>query len=128
MSRHQSSRPGFTSGSFAPNQALQARIDNKTRELQDLKQLQQLSGTLVTQIEDLAAKLETLTDGTAKVALILANWGQVLRAVGLAQGALPVGEEEEEEEDTTNTEMKLPVPLVRIQVEEGPEEGQQQPH
>jgi DASH complex subunit DAD2 len=126
MSRHQSSRPGFTSGSFASNQALQARIDKKTRELQDAKQLQQLSGTLVSQLEDLTAKLDTLANGTAKVALILANWSQVLRAVGLAQGALPVGEEEEEEEEETITEMKLPVPLVRIQVEEGPDEEQQQ--
>lgn len=44
--------------------ALQARINAKRQELEDLKQLKDLSGALATQMQALEDRLGTLRDGT----------------------------------------------------------------
>lgn len=78
--------PSLGPGGSTSAPQLQQKIQEKRQELQDLRTLRELSGTLAKQMEDLAQKLETLTDGTAAVATVMANWGSVLRAVRLASG------------------------------------------
>lgn len=63
---------------------LQARIASKRQELENLKQLKDLSGALANQIGALETKLSTLKDGTEAVACVLANWDNVLRAISMA--------------------------------------------
>jgi len=103
---------------------LQARIASKRTELQNLTQLRDLSANLASQLAALEAKLGTLKDGAASVALVLANWENVLRAIGLAAMKVPrpsdTGTDEENGETGTKekieTTQELPVPLVRIPV------------
>jgi DASH complex subunit DAD2 len=64
--------------------ALSSRIASKRAELENLKQLRDLSGALANQMGVLEAKLATLRDGTEAVACVMANWGQVMRAIGMA--------------------------------------------
>lgn len=63
---------------------LQSRIASKRAELENLRQLRDLSADLAAQLGALEAKLATLRDGTQSVALVLANWDNVLRAIGMA--------------------------------------------
>ena len=60
------------------------RIASKRHELENLKQLRDLSAALANQVGALEAKLATLRDGTEAVACVLANWDNVLRAIGMA--------------------------------------------
>ena len=55
---------GGPSNSSGQSPALVARINEKKAELEDLKQLRDLSGGLATQMEVLEQKLSTLSDGT----------------------------------------------------------------
>lgn len=64
--------------------ALPARIAAKKRELENLRQLRDLSGALAEQMGILEEKLATLRDGTEAVACVLANWDNVLRAISMA--------------------------------------------
>lgn len=64
--------------------AMAARIAAKRTELENLRQLRDLSGTLATQMLALQDKLATLRDGTEAVACVLANWENVLRAISMA--------------------------------------------
>lgn len=68
--------------------ALQSRIASKRQELENLKQLRDLSGALANQIGALETKLSTLRDGTEAVACVLANWDNVLRAISMASSML----------------------------------------
>jgi DASH complex subunit DAD2 len=80
-------RTGSLSGSgssSAHSSALQSRIAEKKQELASLKELQALSAGLADQMEQLELKLGTLSDGTEAVATVLSNWGNVLRAIGMA--------------------------------------------
>lgn len=65
---------------------LQTRIAAKRAELENLRQLRDLSGELASQLAALEQKLSTLRDGAQSVALVLANWDNVLRAIGMAAG------------------------------------------
>jgi len=47
-------------------------------------QLRDLSANLANQLSTLEQKLGTLKDGAHSVALVLANWENVLRAINLA--------------------------------------------
>lgn len=95
LSQHQSS-------------VLAARVASKKAELESLKQLQDLSSTLATQMRTLEDRLNTLKDGTegsssdsvafrnapdylanslcltTAVACVLSNWGSVLHAINMA--------------------------------------------
>ncbi|KAJ5489579.1 DASH complex subunit DAD2 [Penicillium diatomitis] len=67
-----------------PSSALSARIAAKKAELENLRQLRDLSATLAMQMQALESKIGTLKDGTEAVACVLANWENVLRAISLA--------------------------------------------
>ncbi|EIT79068.1 DASH complex subunit Dad2-domain-containing protein [Aspergillus flavus] len=71
----------------APQQqlsALAARIASKKAELDNLKQLREMSGALAMQMQVLEEKIGTLKDGTEAVACVLANWDNVLRSISMA--------------------------------------------
>lgn len=115
-----------------PNQtqsALQTRINSKRAELENLSQLRDLSANLANQLSTLEQKLGTLKDGAHSVALVLANWENVLRAINMAAMKVPIpkdqndnnGEQTEiddEKEKEKETAQELPVPLVRIPVQQ----------
>lgn len=81
---------------------LLARISEKKTELENLKQLRDLSAGLAAQMQTLEEKLATLSDGTegrsilpdrrivtkthgfAAVAAVLSNWHTVLQAINMA--------------------------------------------
>ncbi|KAI1612596.1 DASH complex subunit Dad2-domain-containing protein [Exophiala viscosa] len=132
-----------------PSQSLlQTRINAKRAELDNLRQLRDLSANLANQLSTLEAKLTTLRDGTQSVALVLANWDNVLRAISMAAMKVPrpsaqdqddaeTHPETGDEDDNTETKTKrqgeghvqprttqtLPVPLVRIPVQPKGEGG-----
>ena len=55
---------GGSQASAAQSPMLVARINEKKAELENLKQLRDLSGGLATQMQALEEKLSTLSDGT----------------------------------------------------------------
>lgn len=57
-------RGSSVSGSAGPSPALLARIEEKKAELDNLKELRDLSAAVATQMETLEQKLSTLSDGT----------------------------------------------------------------
>lgn len=101
---------------------LQTRINQKRLELENLRQLRDLSSQLATQMSTLEEKLSTLRDGTEAVAEVLRNWTGVLGVLEMVGGMMGrvVGDEKEEERG------RLPGTLVRVPVERGREEGQQE--
>ena len=70
--------------------ALVARVNEKKAELENLKELRSLSAAMASQMEALEQKLATLSDGTEAIALVLANWHNVLRAINMASGIPPI--------------------------------------
>lgn len=77
--------PASTSTSTSASTShLQARIAQKRAELTHLQSLRDSSATLASQLSVLETKLSTLKDGAQSVALVLANWDNVLRAIGMA--------------------------------------------
>ncbi|KIV98007.1 hypothetical protein PV10_01701 [Exophiala mesophila] len=136
--------PGSSSSSTSASTShLQARISQKRAELAHLQSLRDSSATLASQLSVLETKLSTLKDGAQSVALVLANWDNVLRAIGMAASQVPQptatsdpGQEEEgprdddetvdqnkvknkqSEKNTKDSKLpSLPVPLVRIPVQ-----------
>ena len=55
---------GGPQASTGPSPMLLARINEKKAELEDLKQLRDLSANLASQVQTLEEKLSTLSDGT----------------------------------------------------------------
>lgn len=51
-------------GTSSAGQSLQARVDEKKIELENLRQLRDLSAAVASQMEALEQKLSTLSDGT----------------------------------------------------------------
>jgi len=114
--RHPSIGGSLTSNGQSP--VLIARINEKRAELENLKQLRDLSAGLASQMEALQQKLATLSDGTEAVADVLSNWHNVLRAINMASMKIP---KPKEDSDIVNgdsiqkeTEVPLPQTLVRI--------------
>ncbi|KAF2466986.1 uncharacterized protein BDR25DRAFT_72163 [Lindgomyces ingoldianus] len=99
---------------------LVARIAEKKAELASLKELQALSAGLADQMQMLADKLSTLSDGTEAVAAVLSNWHNVLRAINMASAKLPKPKEEEDAEKKPENEPPLPQTLVRIPTQHVP--------
>lgn len=95
-------RQSSLSTSNSQTSALQQRINEKRAELENLKQLRELSAGLAGQMEQLDEKLSTLSDGTQgasnllllripqltllAIATVLSNWHTVLRAIHMASG------------------------------------------
>lgn len=76
--------PAGSSSNSQSHSYLQTRINAKRAELTHLLELRDLSANLAGQLGTLEEKLSTLKDGTQSVALVLANWENVLRAIGMA--------------------------------------------
>ncbi|KJR86967.1 DASH complex subunit DAD2 [Sporothrix schenckii 1099-18] len=131
----QTSVPGASTG-----MSLQARVNEKREELENLKQLRDLSAAVASQMEALEEKLSTLSDGTegmqieprqhrmlltgsrlianssiAAIATVMANWHNVLRAINMASTKLPRAPTENED-----SSVSLPQMLVRIPTEHAP--------
>ncbi|KAI9785753.1 MAG: hypothetical protein M1839_008770 [Geoglossum umbratile] len=109
------------SGSTNPtgqSPALVARINEKRIELENLKQLRDLSAGLAGQMQTLEEKLATLADGTEAVAAVLSNWHNVLRAINMASAKIPKPQDpdnrHDEEEAKKEPDVPLPQTLVRI--------------
>ncbi|OAL48667.1 hypothetical protein IQ07DRAFT_588778 [Pyrenochaeta sp. DS3sAY3a] len=107
-------------GSQQQSPVLLARIAEKKAELANLKDLQALSGGLADQMQMLADKLQTLSDGTEAVAAVLSNWHNVLRAINMASTKLPRPKEEEDAEGKSENDPPLPQTLVRIPTQHAP--------
>ena len=85
---------------------------------------------MANQMQVLESKLSTLRDGTEAMACILANWENVLGAIGMASNGAAnlgrMGEEGSADEGRRDAEGKageLPVTLVRIPVRQEGEDG-----
>ncbi|KAG9506792.1 hypothetical protein J7337_000332 [Fusarium musae] len=66
--------PSASASSSGQSPALLARIEEKKAELENLKELRELSAAVATQMEALEQKLSTLSDGTeAKLAKTAAD-------------------------------------------------------
>ncbi|EKD21324.1 uncharacterized protein L3040_000643 [Drepanopeziza brunnea f. sp. 'multigermtubi'] len=120
-------RQASTSGNTAStgqSPVLLARINEKKAELENLKQLRDLSAGLAGQMQMLEEKLSTLSDGTEAVATVLGNWHNVLRAISMASMKIPKPKDsddaEREEPKDPVTESALPQTLVRIPTEHAP--------
>lgn len=103
-------RQGSTAGNSAStgqSPILLARINEKKAELENLKQLRDLSAGLAGQMQMLEEKLATLSDGTEgtepldphslallmisiAVATVLGNWHNVLRAISMASSKVSI--------------------------------------
>ncbi|KAK5790956.1 hypothetical protein VI817_006265 [Penicillium citrinum] len=118
-----SSRPtsmlpgGLRQPASQPSSALATRIAAKKAELENLRQLRDLSGTLAMQMQALESKITTLKDGTEAVACVLANWDNVLRAISLASRKASSLDEAAGPEVEDQRETRLPATLVRIPAE-----------
>lgn len=96
--------------------SLQEKISAKREELRDLQDLRKFTGLLVSQLEQIESKLDSMADGAESVALILSNWQNVVNSVSLASlGVLKYSAKDYEER------APLPECLVRIDLEKDKE-------
>ncbi|PWY66153.1 hypothetical protein BO94DRAFT_561439 [Aspergillus sclerotioniger CBS 115572] len=100
---------------------LATRIASKRAELDNLRQLCDMSEALASQMKALQDKLVTLKDGTEAVACVLANWDNVLRAISMASTkAASMEYPAEYRSDSTTRKAPdgspMPATLVRIPV------------
>ncbi|KAL8702157.1 MAG: hypothetical protein Q9201_004549 [Fulgogasparrea decipioides] len=101
---------GAPQASSGQSPMLLARINEKKAELEDLKQLRDLSANLAAQVQTLQEKLSTLSDGT-----------EVLQAINMASMKIPKPKIAEGGDATEIvSETALPQTLVRIPVEQEP--------
>ncbi|KAI9671803.1 MAG: hypothetical protein M1831_003331 [Alyxoria varia] len=113
---------------------LLARINEKKAELENLKELRDLSAQLAGQMQTLEEKLSTLSNGTEgmdssprqgtvmpTVAAVLSNWHNVLRAINMASMKIqkPKDDTSATQEDA-EAEVPLPQTLVRIPAQDRP--------
>ncbi|KAM7220470.1 DASH complex subunit DAD2 [Rhypophila decipiens] len=98
--------------------ALVARVNEKRAELENLKELRDLSAAVAAQMEALEQKLATLSDGTEAIAMVMNNWHNVLRAINMASAKLP--KPKTEESAASEGAVLLPQTFVRIPTEHAP--------
>ncbi|KAM7188016.1 DASH complex subunit Dad2 domain containing protein [Rhypophila sp. PSN 637] len=98
--------------------ALVARVNEKRAELENLKELRDLSAAVAAQMEALEQKLATLSDGTEAIAMVMNSWHNVLRAINMASAKLP--KPKPEESAASEGAVLLPQTLVRIPTEHAP--------
>ncbi|KAM4060635.1 DASH complex subunit dad2 domain-containing protein [Hirsutella rhossiliensis] len=110
--------PSGSASTASQSPALVARIEEKKAELENLKELRDLSAAVAGQMEALEHKLQTLSGGTEAIAAVMGNWHNVLRAINMASVKLaaPSGESAKEEKVSE----PLPQTLVRIPTEHAP--------
>ncbi|KAB8229256.1 DASH complex subunit Dad2-domain-containing protein [Aspergillus alliaceus] len=115
---------GHHSVSQQQSSALAARIASKKAELDNLKQLRDMSGALAIQMQVLEQKIGTLKDGTEAVACVLSNWDNVLRSISMASTKTVTIQRPIEQKSNTGSEGNMPVDspmpatLVRIPTEQ----------
>ncbi|KAL2110668.1 hypothetical protein VUR80DRAFT_874 [Thermomyces stellatus] len=113
-----------------PSPALLARIEEKKAELDNLKQLRDLSADVATQMEVLEQKLSTLSDGTEAIATVMGNWHNVLRAISMASSKLPKPEPGDDSAQLPQTLVRIPTehaPTLQAQADAAAEENQESP-
>ncbi|KAJ5160636.1 DASH complex subunit DAD2 [Penicillium canariense] len=115
---------GLRQPASQPSSALSTRIAAKKAELENLRQLRDLSGTLAMQMQALESKIATLKDGTEAVACVLANWDNVLRAISLASTKASGLHDAARPEPEDPCEPRLPATLVRIPTEPRAKNGE----
>ncbi|KAM9902172.1 hypothetical protein OXX79_004090 [Metschnikowia pulcherrima] len=93
--------------------SLQLQIEEKARELEELRDIQKFTNTLAGQLEQIEEKLEVMTDGAESVAYILSNWKNVVSAVSLAS----LGLANHAKRTTQGTEA-MPETLVRVKLQQ----------
>ncbi|KAL7933361.1 DASH complex subunit Dad2 domain-containing protein [Trichoderma chlorosporum] len=113
-------RATSSTASAPQSPALLARIEEKKAELENLKELRDLSATVATQMEALEQKLTTLSDGTEVIAVVVGNWHNVLRAINMASSKLAKTAAGPATEEASASTMQLPQTLVRIPTEHAP--------
>ncbi|KAI1376181.1 DASH complex subunit Dad2-domain-containing protein [Hypoxylon crocopeplum] len=114
-----SSNPGAQSTGQSP--ALVARVNEKKAELENLKELRDLSAAVANQMEALEQKLATLSDGTEAIATVVGNWHNVLRAINMASAKIPSPQNADETQPKAQEDsLPLPQTLVRIPTEHAP--------
>ncbi|KAI0518202.1 DASH complex subunit Dad2-domain-containing protein [Xylaria bambusicola] len=119
-------RQGSASGnsnaqSTGQSATLLARVDEKKAELENLKELRDLSAAVANQMEALQQKLATLSDGTEAIATVIGNWHNVLQAINMASAKIPGAQAAQSDEPSIEeTELPLPQTLVRIPTEHAP--------
>ncbi|KAI1107310.1 hypothetical protein F4804DRAFT_329344 [Jackrogersella minutella] len=132
-----SGNPGVQSAGQSP--ALVARVNEKKAELENLKELRELSAAVADQMEALEQKLATLSDGTEgasahmdrhfglltdmsviAIATVVSNWHNVLRAINMASAKVPTPRNVDEAATETQDTLPLPQTLVRIPTEHAP--------
>ncbi|KAI1201911.1 DASH complex subunit Dad2-domain-containing protein [Nemania serpens] len=119
-------RQGSTNGnpnaqSAGQSTALLARVNEKKAELENLRELRDLSAAVAGQMEALQQRLATLSDGTEAIATVVGNWHNVLQVINMASAKIPrprpAGEGQTAIEES---EVSLPQTLVRIPTEHAP--------
>ncbi|KAG6002609.1 hypothetical protein E4U54_000845 [Claviceps lovelessii] len=109
-----------SASSSSQSPALIARIEEKKAELQNLKELRDLSAAVANQMEALEQKLTTLSDGTEAIAAVMSNWHNVLRAINMASKKLTTPMDDATMDDAPVSNEPLPQTLVRIPTEHAP--------
>lgn len=112
----------YPAASQTQSSGLVARIASKKAELDNLRQLRDLSGALAAQMQVLEDKLSTLNNGTEAVACVLANWDNVLQAISMASKKViqlkgTTDEILSARKDDAQADAPLPATLVRIPAE-----------
>ncbi|TWU74075.1 hypothetical protein ED733_004152 [Metarhizium rileyi] len=120
FSSHLRAPSSSASSSSSQSPALLARIEEKKGELQNLRELRDLSAAVASQMEALEQKLTTLSDGTGAIAAVLSNWHNVLRAINMASAKLAKPSGDAPMEDAPEPAELLPQTLVRIPTEHAP--------
>ncbi|KAI1438656.1 DASH complex subunit Dad2-domain-containing protein [Xylaria sp. CBS 124048] len=101
--------------------ALLARVNEKKAELENLRELRDLSAAVADRMEDLQQKLATLSDGTEAIATVMGNWHNVLQAINMASAKIPNPRAAENGQAVPGEpEVALPQTLVRIPTEHAP--------
>ena len=121
---------GSFQSSTGPSPVLVARINEKKAELENLKQLRDLSGALAAQMQALEEKLSTLSSGTegknhqqrttthvqiltgklnTVVATVISNWHNVMAAINMASST-PTIHLKRDFTTTKNAAVKVPKP------------------
>ncbi|KAI0112122.1 DASH complex subunit Dad2-domain-containing protein [Nemania sp. FL0031] len=101
--------------------ALLARVNEKKAELENLRELRDLSAAVADQMEALQQKLSTLSDGTEAIATVVGNWHNVLQAINMASARIPNPRPADDGQTATeDSEAPLPQTLVRIPTEHAP--------
>ncbi|KAG7139298.1 DASH complex subunit DAD2 like protein [Verticillium longisporum] len=91
-----------------PSPALVARIEEKKAELDNLKQLRDLSAAVASQMEALEQQLSTLSDGTEAIATVIGNWHNVLRAINMASTKIPMPKDDATDDATDDASESAP--------------------